>query len=278
MKKDFNYYMALPYTIEILPDQPDGWYAGIKELPGCMTTAQTAEEALADIKELKEEWLQNAIEDKFEIPEPRAREEYSGNFRLRVPKSLHRKLVEAADIEDVSLNSICVSLLAEAIGIHSSKELYGQPSGGKDWQQALRQICDFLGLKTSARDAEVIFSEWLKANLQGSIQQNQPLELFKVITMLQGLGKASPVIASIAELLIQMQQALIKRSSEISSKPSRRSEQEALVEWEERTTETVIKRQLRSVQSPDINERRSDPELINATSEFQQLMNRNKGR
>ena len=116
MIKDFNYYKGLPYTIEILPDQPDGWYAGIKELPGCMTSADTPEEALADIQQVKEEWIRNALEDEFEIPEPRKKDEYSGNFRLRVPKSLHRKLVETAKEEDVSLNTVCVTFLSEAVG------------------------------------------------------------------------------------------------------------------------------------------------------------------
>ena len=115
MKKDIAYYLSLPYTIELLPEQPEGWVARVKELPGCITSADTPEEALAEIQELKQEWLQNAIEDHFEIPEPREEEEYSGKFNLRVPKTLHRKLVEKANEEGVSLNTLCISLLSERL-------------------------------------------------------------------------------------------------------------------------------------------------------------------
>lgn len=50
------------------------------------------------------------------ILEPRLEAEYSGNFRLRVPHSPHRKLADAAEAEGMSLNSYCNDVLAEAIG------------------------------------------------------------------------------------------------------------------------------------------------------------------
>jgi antitoxin HicB len=121
MTKDLNYYLQLPYTIEILPDQPNSWYVGIKELPGCMTIADSVEEAISEIQQLKEEWLQNALEDDFDIPEPRHIEDFSGNFRLRLPKGLHRKLVSKAEEENISLNTMCVYILSEAMGIRSVK-------------------------------------------------------------------------------------------------------------------------------------------------------------
>ena len=42
--------------------------------------------------------------------------EYSGKFNTRVPKSLHRKLVEAAERDGVSLNQWINTALAEAVG------------------------------------------------------------------------------------------------------------------------------------------------------------------
>ena len=38
--------------------------------------------------------------------------EFSGNIRLRLPKSLHADLSRRADAEGVSLNALMVSLLA----------------------------------------------------------------------------------------------------------------------------------------------------------------------
>jgi len=42
MSKSLDYYMGLPYTIEIIPDEDEGGYvARISELPGCLTQADT---------------------------------------------------------------------------------------------------------------------------------------------------------------------------------------------------------------------------------------------
>ncbi|TWT58916.1 HicB family protein [Thalassoglobus neptunius] len=42
-------------------------------------------------------------------------DEYSGNFALRLPKSLHKALAEEAKIEGVSLNQLCVAKLASQL-------------------------------------------------------------------------------------------------------------------------------------------------------------------
>jgi len=61
------------------------------------------------------EWLVAALEDNLEIPLPDVvqEERYSGKFPLRLPKSLHRKLSEAALEDGVSLNQYLVMLLSE---------------------------------------------------------------------------------------------------------------------------------------------------------------------
>ncbi len=41
------------------------------------------------------------------------KKEYSGQFRLRLPKSLHKHLVERAKAEGVSLNQLCVHILSK---------------------------------------------------------------------------------------------------------------------------------------------------------------------
>lgn len=42
-------------------------------------------------------------------------EDYSGNIKLRLPKSLHKELIEAAGTEGISLNQYCVYLLSEKV-------------------------------------------------------------------------------------------------------------------------------------------------------------------
>jgi len=111
-----KYYMNLPYTVEIVPYQDGGFFAKIKELEGCMTEGETLEETLEMLEDAKRAWLEAALEDGLEIPLPesmREKKEYSGRILLRLPKSLHKKLVEAAQKEGVSVNAYIVSLLSE---------------------------------------------------------------------------------------------------------------------------------------------------------------------
>lgn len=113
-KKDLTYYMGLPYNIIIRKDPYGGYFAKIEELEGCMTQGETYEEALKNIREAMELWLENALEDGDIIPEPVADEEdFSGKFVLRLPKTLHRKLARNASKENVSLNQYVVFLLSE---------------------------------------------------------------------------------------------------------------------------------------------------------------------
>jgi len=115
MEKTLKYYLNLPYTIEMTQDVDEGWFARVKELPGCMSQGDTPEEALEMIRDAMEGWLEVALEDGMRIPEPRRLEDYSGKFVVRVPAFLHRDLVERADEEGVSLNQFINVALAEAI-------------------------------------------------------------------------------------------------------------------------------------------------------------------
>lgn len=49
----------------------------------------------------------------YRIPEPDDLEKYSGQFKLRLPKSLHRQLAEHSRREGVSMNQYCVYLLTK---------------------------------------------------------------------------------------------------------------------------------------------------------------------
>ena len=69
-------------------------------------------------------WLESALDHNMTIPEPRMDEDYSGKFVVRLPKLLHRKLVEQAEEDGVSLNQWIVAALAEMIGISKHKELF----------------------------------------------------------------------------------------------------------------------------------------------------------
>ena len=107
-------YMRLPYRVEIIPDTIEGGFAvKFPELPGCLTCADTMEEAVRNAEDCKREWLAAAIEDRTPIPEPMTDEDYSGQFKLRIPKSLHKSLAEHSKAEGISMNQYCLYLLTK---------------------------------------------------------------------------------------------------------------------------------------------------------------------
>ena len=70
MIKDLEYYMSLPYRIEIIKDTDEEGYAVfIPELKGCITTGTSIPDALESLEDAKKTWLSSAIEDGVPIPE-----------------------------------------------------------------------------------------------------------------------------------------------------------------------------------------------------------------
>jgi predicted RNase H-like HicB family nuclease len=111
--KTLEYYMSLPYKMEIEPDSTEGGYVvTYPELPGCITCADTLEQAVANAEDCKKEWLTAAIESGVSINEPNSTNAFSGQFKLRIPKSLHKRLSEHAKAEGISMNQYCLYLLA----------------------------------------------------------------------------------------------------------------------------------------------------------------------
>ena len=114
MKKEIEYYMNLPYKIEIVKDNEfDSYVALCPELKGCITTGETEYEALKNLEDAKRIWLTDALESNGNIPEPEAMKKYSGEFKLRMPKSLHKKLAEHSRDEGISMNQYCIMLLSD---------------------------------------------------------------------------------------------------------------------------------------------------------------------
>ena len=124
MNKSLDYYMSLKYKIEITPDNEEGGYAfSCPDLKGCITCAETLEQGFAMLEDAKECWFSACIADGIPIPEPNNFNEYSGQFKLRLPKSLHKTLVERSRQEGISMNQYCLYLLSSgASAIYNIKE------------------------------------------------------------------------------------------------------------------------------------------------------------
>lgn len=85
----------------------------VLELPGCITCGETIERAVENAADAKKAWLEAALEEGIEIHEPGSLEEYSGQFKIRMPRSLHRDLAEHSKKEGISMNQYCIYLLSK---------------------------------------------------------------------------------------------------------------------------------------------------------------------
>jgi len=69
--KSLDYYLSLKYAISFYPES-EGYTVIVKNLPGCMSVGETLSEAMDNIQEARELWLETAYESGDEIPLPAA--------------------------------------------------------------------------------------------------------------------------------------------------------------------------------------------------------------
>ena len=104
-------YMQISYRMEIVEDKQEGGFVvSFPELPGCITCGETIESAIANAMDAKKAWLEAALEQGIEIADNLKK--YSGQFKLRIPRSLHKSLAEHSKKEGISMNQYCVYLLS----------------------------------------------------------------------------------------------------------------------------------------------------------------------
>lgn len=117
--KTVDEYMKIPYRMEIIEDTYEGGYvASYPDLKGCITCGDTIELAAAALIDAKREWFKTALEDGYTIPVPETDNSYSGQFKFRMPKSLHKQLAEHTKLEGISMNQYCLYLLSSNDAAH----------------------------------------------------------------------------------------------------------------------------------------------------------------
>ena len=70
MNKTLEYYLSLRYDIHLEGLEEGGYAATIPLLKGCMSDGETPVEAVTNLEEAKELWLEGALELNISIPEP----------------------------------------------------------------------------------------------------------------------------------------------------------------------------------------------------------------
>src|SRR3954452_9313993 len=112
-RKTLDHYLNLQQPVRFIDDIDGGYVAVFPDLEGCITQGESVEEAAAMAEDAWRGWIESEYQRGNDIPLPSYPEEYSGQFRLRLPKSLHRQLAESAARDGVSLNQYVLMLLAQ---------------------------------------------------------------------------------------------------------------------------------------------------------------------
>lgn len=110
---DIEKYLEIKYPMEIVEDEEGGYAIRFPDLTGCITCGDTIEEAIENAKEAKRIWLEDAVKEGIEIPEPNSFNKYTGQLRLRIPKSLHREISQNSKREGISMNQYCIYILSK---------------------------------------------------------------------------------------------------------------------------------------------------------------------
>lgn len=106
--------MADKYSVVVQwSDEDEGFIATSPELEGLSAFGDTQNEAYKELMIAKDGYIEVFKEDGCHLPEPDVLDNYSGQTRLRMPKSLHADLSREARRQGVSLNSYLVYLLSE---------------------------------------------------------------------------------------------------------------------------------------------------------------------
>ncbi len=215
MQKTIEYFLDLPYTMELSYDPDHAWFIRVKELPGCTSQGETPDEAVAMVKDAMQLWIEDALEEGETVPEPRPEEEYSGKFNQRVPKSLHSKLVAAADKEGVSLNTFCATVLAEAVGIQSQPRS-APISPASAWEKAAEKLLSLCDVEArTGLSLEEGFSYWFQEELEEVRMEMETGDrisalgnLLAIEKLLRRAAKDSPLFTALAQPLLLLRQAL----------------------------------------------------------------------
>ena len=220
-KRNIDYYLNLPYTIQVYRDSSEenpGWVASVAELSGCITQADTFEELGEMINDAMYSWIEAALEDGIEIPEPRLEEDYSGKFVVRVPTSLHRSLTITSEREGVSLNSYINVALASYVsggGSHPSPTAAPKRVFPGLSNDALRVLTS-QGLQEEANKAdESMFGQWLQQKVTELEKAHSSSESEECLYLIDNILKSvsddaseSPVMSAIIQL-VKFQQHLL---------------------------------------------------------------------
>jgi predicted HicB family RNase H-like nuclease len=101
------------YTYRVTWSAEDAEHVGLcVEFPSLSWLAETPEDALSGIRRLTRDVVRDMKAAGEPIPPPLAEKRYSGEFRVRIPPTVHRSLALEAAEQGVSLNRLASAKLS----------------------------------------------------------------------------------------------------------------------------------------------------------------------
>jgi len=104
-----------PLTVEWSKEDQQ-YVATCPSFPGLSALGETRERALIEAEIVLRLFIQSYIDRQMELPEARTVEDFSGQFRVRLPKSLHRQATQLATSDNMSLNQFVISAVEAKVG------------------------------------------------------------------------------------------------------------------------------------------------------------------
>ena len=103
------------YIYRVTWSDEDEMFVGLcAEFPSLSHLADTAEQALAGIRDLVDFSVADLLADGEVVPEPLSTRNYSGHLAIRVPPETHRALALDAAEAGVSMNRLAAERLARS--------------------------------------------------------------------------------------------------------------------------------------------------------------------
>lgn len=104
------------YSLKVFYSEDDeGYIATCPEFEGLSAFGETRTEALEEATIALKGFIETYAEEQRELPAPYKEKEFSGQLRIRLPKSLHARLSHKAKEEGVSLNMLLVQCIESGL-------------------------------------------------------------------------------------------------------------------------------------------------------------------
>ena len=105
------------YSTNVRWSDEDACFVAVcPEFPDLSGLGETRDRAVAELEIVLAAAIDVYQAEEWSLPEPHGLGSFSGKVLVRMPKRLHATLAQQAEREGVSLNTLMITLLAEATG------------------------------------------------------------------------------------------------------------------------------------------------------------------